>query len=156
MSFLNSLFGKWFGNSGNSAGGSVENWEQKWERERQQRMKENEVVVRGWVIDYLNKNGKLAFTWSSGGDEAFLTVEGVGYEDEYQEELSDYLIDKLEIPSAGEFTMNGQGTMYQKDNEVRVVFSSMYKELSDYNEETGEEIYSVELANQGDELLFAI
>lgn len=70
-------------------------------------------------------------------------------------ELEEYIMDKLDIPSAGEFSMTGSGSIYLAGNTVKLKHSSVIKELVDYNEETEEEIYGgEEVTSSGDEVIF--
>ena len=57
---------------------------------------------------------------------------------------------------AGEFSMTGRGSIYIQDNLVRAKFSGVMKALVDFNEETQQEIYSEEIEEGGDRLLFEI
>jgi hypothetical protein len=70
--------------------------------------------------------------------------------------LEEYIIDKLDIPDAGEFTMNGSGMIYIADNAVKAKYSSIMKAVIDYDETTEEEIYSEEEQSSDDKVLFDI
>lgn len=128
-----------------------------WQLGEQKRIKEMENEIKIWLIPYLKENETLPFSWESGGDDGFVTIESVNetYEDAYIN-LEEYLINQLEIPTAGEFEMNGKGTLYIENNFVKVKYSSTMKETIDFNEETEEAIYSEEEFDSGDSNLFAI
>jgi hypothetical protein len=130
---------------------------QRWEQERQARIKETEARLKDWIIISVQEKGGLEFSWESGNDEVFITFKDTNEEekDNYYD-LEDYVIDQLDIPDAGEFQMNGSGTIYIADNLVRAKYSSVMKGLIDYNEETEEEIYGEEEEDSGDKMLFAI
>ena len=50
----------------------------------------------------------------------------------------------LDIPSAGEFTMTGQGAFFISDQQVKIRYESVISELTDYDEENDREIYGRE------------
>lgn len=136
---------------------TVDDYLARWETERQERMQAAEVRLKDWLVSLLKKEGNLTFSWESGNDEAFVTVKHKeATEEENVEDLEEYLIDKLEIPDAGEFRMDGRGTIYIEGNFVRAKYSSVMKGVIDYNEETEEEIFSEEVEDKGDRILFQI
>ena len=64
--------------------------------------------------------------------------------------------DKLEIPDAGEFRMDGSGTLYLADNLVKAKYSSILKGITDYDEDTDAVTYSEEEHDSGDKVLFMV
>ncbi len=111
------------------------------------------------LVKLLKEKTEIKFSWESGGDEAFLTFEDFAAEAQNHEnyELEDFIIEKLDIPSAGEFSMKGVGILYIADNKVRAKYVSEMKEVVDYDEEKEEEIYGdEEIKDEGDEILFAV
>jgi len=135
----------------------VNNYRDRWEKERLERIVAAEGKLKDWIIVSVRTRGSLAFSWESGNDEAFVTFKD--YDEASKEnfqELEDYVIDKLNIPDAGEFQMNGQGTIYIADGLVKTSYSSIMKELLDYDEETQTEVYSEEEQDSGDKVLFGI
>lgn len=128
-----------------------------WRQEDMKRMNAMELEIRNWLITTLKELGSLPFSWESGNDEAFITFkdwsEAQGYE---FETLEEYIILKLDIPDAGEFNMTGEGIIYIENGQVKAKFSSLMKEVTDYNEETEQEIYGEEIVSTGNELLFVI
>lgn len=79
--------------------------------EHRQRLLEAETRLRSWLIPLLREKSNLAVSWECGNDEAIITFEKGVLPDhkEAVDDLEDYLYHKLELPSAGEFTMNGDG-----------------------------------------------
>jgi hypothetical protein len=129
-----------------------------WENERNERIKASEERLKNWLITILKEKEKLPFSWKSGNDEAFVTFQDTNdVEENNFQDLEEYMIDKLEIPDAGEFQMKGIGKIYLSGSIVGVKYSSTMKEIIDFNEETEEEIYSeVEEQDSGDIILFAV
>ena len=68
--------------------------------------------------------------------------------------LEEYVVSKLEIPDAGEFSMTGQGTLYIEGDFVKAKYSSVMKVLTDFNEETQTEVYGEEYKDSDDRKLF--
>ena len=131
----------------------------RWERERQKRIKEAEEKLKDWIILSIRQRGSLAFTWESGNDEAFVTFkdnDNNEAEQENFEHLEEYIVDKLEIPDAGEFRMDGSGTLYLADNQVKAKYSSVIKGITDYDEESDAVTYSEEEHDSGDKVLFMV
>lgn len=156
MGFFSDLFGK-SPKKEQPKPPQVEDWLARRERERQERMLEAGGKLKDWILKSVKERGSLNFSWESGGDEAFVTfVDKKESDEDNFEELEYYIIDKLEIPDAGEFKMNGSGKIYIANNEARVEYRSTMKGVVDYNEETQEEIYSEEEQESGDKVLFTI
>jgi len=160
MSLISDLLKKLFGRGSQpeaAVTSSKSFSENQWERERAERNSNIEQSAEEWLVKYLDKKASVDFTWESGNDEAFVYFSDMPDADE--DDLMDvesYIIIKLNIPDAGEFEMNGAGTIYKQDNNVRVKYSSIIKALIDFNEDTEEEIYSEEEKDSGDVILFAI
>jgi hypothetical protein len=70
--------------------------------------------------------------------------------------MEEYIVNKLEIPDAGEFSMTGQGSMYIEGRFVKAKYSSVIKGVVDFNEETETEVYGVAEEDSGDRKLFEI
>lgn len=164
MGLLNNLFQKLFGKpieaKNTSQATQVENYMERWERERQSRITEAENNLKDWIIKHLKEKGSLPFSWESGNDEAFVTFKDAantsGDEEAKFFDMEQYMIDKLDIPDAGEFQMNGNGTITIDNNNAIVKYSSTVKMLLDFNEETEEEIYSEEEKESGEKILFSL
>jgi hypothetical protein len=129
----------------------------KWQNERKARINEAEQNLKDWLISLVNDKKSLQFSWESGNDEAFVSFQDYKEIDEEKfQDLEEYIIDKLEIPDAGEFQMNGKGTIYLENNYLKVKYSSIMKATIDFNEETEEEIFSEEEQDNGEKNLFAV
>src|SRR5688572_14670893 len=75
-----------------------------WEKERQEKMAGAEVRLRSWVVSLVKEKGSLPFSWESGNDEGFVTFpDNDDVNDARFNDLEEYIVDKLDIPSAGEF-----------------------------------------------------
>jgi len=160
MGLIRKIIGQLFGNK-NAPALSAEDKMQQYEREHQQQLLDTETALRTWLPQLLKEKGELAVSWECGGDEAIITFEdgrNSGLKEAF-DDLEDYLYHKLELPSAGEFQMNGGGHVYMKDDAVKVKYSSVYTELLDYNAELEKEIYGEEEEMpdySGDVVLFRI
>ena len=128
-----------------------------YEKQRLERIMNAEASLKDWLIRSLRQSGTMPFHWESGNDEAFVTFENkTGTDEESYEELEQYIVDKLNIPDAGEFQMNGMGEIYLSDQTAKVKYSSTLKAIIDFDETTNEEIYSEEERDSGDLVLFPI
>jgi hypothetical protein len=160
MGFISGLLKKLFGDNHNQPEISLplnHNFMAQWEKEQEERIVAAEARIKDWLITSLKEKGNLPFSWESGGDEAFVTFQdNDGTDEENFEDLEEYIIDKLNIPDAGEFQMNGSGTIYIENNLARAKYSSTIKAVIDYDEETEEEIFSEEEQDSGDKVLFAV
>jgi hypothetical protein len=127
------------------------------DQEKNKRIKEAEDLLKQWIVQLIKEKDGITFTWESGNDEAFVTFKDKNEADENKFwELESYIIDKLDIPDAGEFSMNGEGKIYILNYEVRAKYSSTMKALIDFDEETETEIYSEEEHDSGDKVLFNV
>jgi hypothetical protein len=161
MSLINDLLKKLFDNNHQKVEPPMppnDNYMDKWEKEREERIIAAEERLKGWVTASLKGKASLSFSWESGNDEAFVTFQDkTGADKAKFEDLENYIIDKLDIPDVGEFQMNGSGTIYIENNLAKVKYSSTIRASIDFNEETGEEIFSEEgEEDSGDKVLFAI
>ena len=129
----------------------------KWEQERKERMIQTEANIKDWLVKLVKEKKELPFSWESGNDEAFLSFKDYAEWDSNNfEDLEGYIIDKLDIPDAGEFEMTGEGIIYSDGKSIKAKYHSVIKELVDFNEETEEEIYGEEIKDKGDVVLFMI
>lgn len=101
--------------------------------------------IKNWLLSNLNANRKVTVRWDCGGDEAFVypSIDGeeVDSMDEIHEEFEYFLIEKLEIPDAGEFTMKGKGTIFIEHGKIVIEHSAEGKVLMDYDEKSKKEIW---------------
>lgn len=160
MGLINRIFGSLFGknNEGSkSPDFSTDYYMAQIEKEREQRIKVSEASLKEWLIALVKEKGSLAFSWESGNDEGFVYFKDHNEADEKNfQELEGYIVDKLDIPSVGEFEMNGKGRIYTDGNFIRAEYSSVLSTIVDYNEETDEAVYSDEELDSGDKELFAL
>ena len=160
MGLINNLFKKIFGTNHQKVEPTTptnDDYLAIWEKERQERIIAAEERLKGWVAKSLKEKGILPFSWESGSDEAFVTFQDKTDADEENfQDLEEYIIDKLDIPDAGEFQMNGSGTIYIENNLVKAKYSSTIKTIIDFNEETEEEVFSEEEQDSGDQVLFSL
>ncbi|RXK61989.1 hypothetical protein ESA94_02950 [Lacibacter luteus] len=161
MGLFRNLFKTLFGTSNNTKKETpappVIDYMAAWEKERQERITAAEHKLKDWISAQVKEKENLSFTWESGNDEAFVTFKDASTEEEDNFfELEQYMIDKLDIPDAGEFEMNGKGNISIENNRVVVKYSSTIKALLDFNEETEEEIYSEEEQDSGEKTLFEL
>lgn len=158
MGLINNLLKKVFGDNQKKPETSPQpntSFMARWEKERQERIADAQKRLKDWILKLLNEKESLPFTWESGNDEAFLTFQDSTDADrENFEDLENYMIDKLDIPSAGEFQMNGSGMIYMANGIARLKYSSIFKTTIDFNEETEEEIFGEEEQDGGDIVLF--
>lgn len=145
MSWLSKAFSKLFHKSGQSSQPVVSERQSatfmNWRSKEKEYIAAAELRLKNWIVDTIQRNNGLEFTWESGNDESFL--EFMTYKEEEQDKYADlemYLTYKLDIPDAGEFEMTGQGKLYIQNNIVFADYSSELRELVDFNEET-EEVY---------------
>lgn len=160
MGLIDKLFGNLFGKSTQtpkSPEPATGDYMARWEKERQERIQAAELRLKDWVATMVKEKGGLPFTWESGNDEAFVTFKDSSEaEQENFQDLEEYIVDKLNIPDAGEFEMTGSGTVYIDDNFVKAKYSSTMKAIIDYDEETEQEVYSEEEEDSGDKVLFSL
>jgi len=160
MGLISNILKRLFGSSQQKAEKTIQpsaNYFASWEKERAERIVAAEARLKDWLVASVKEKGNLGFSWESGNDEAFVTVQDKSdKEEEKFEDLEEYIIDKLDIPDAGEFQMNGSGIIYLENNLIKAKYSSTMKALIDFNEETGEEIYSEEEHDSDDKVLFAV
>ncbi|GAA4343877.1 hypothetical protein [Flaviaesturariibacter amylovorans] len=156
MSLFQKLFGGLLGRDKTPKNESIEDLRARWEQEAAERTAAVEASVRGWLVDTLRRQHRISFAWESGGDEGFINFPGFNKEEEDRYcELEEYLMNKLDIPSAGEFQMTGRGTLFLTDGVVRAKYSSEYREVVDFDEVKDEEVYGEPEVVEDDRILFA-
>jgi SepF-like predicted cell division protein (DUF552 family) len=160
MSLISDFFKKLFGNNNQKTTAPLlpnKDYVAEWDREREERAALAEVKLRDWIVAQIKTKEKLMYSWESGNDEVFVTFEDASEQEEDNFfELEQYIIDKLDIPDAGEFEMNGKGNIYIENNFVKTKYSSVLKMLIDFDEENEKEIYGEEEYDEGEKTLFAI
>ena len=105
---------------------------------------EIEQKLKETLLQYLDAGKKVTLTWDCGGDEAFVHVfidneEQSSFEDgKYQAHkfpalLEDFVILKLGLPSAGEFSLKGKGEIFKENNTLTILYEVV--EFEDYEED---------------------
>lgn len=101
--------------------------------------------IKNWLLSHLDANRKVTVKWDCGGDESFVYpyIDGVevGYDDEIHDVFEQFLISELDIPDAGEFSLQGQGTIFIEDGKIVIEHSAEGTATIDYDEETEQEIF---------------
>ena len=82
---------------------------------------ENKQTLKRQIEAILHADQKLSIKWDCGNDEALTTVfindEALAYNDEFQEELSMYILNYLDLPDAGDFQMEGGGVIIKEQGQ---------------------------------------
>lgn len=166
MSLFKSIFDKLLGNK--SSQPSVESkaplhntgkndFLSRWEKERQENVIRAAAEIKDWLTAKVKEKGTLNFSWESGNDEAFIDFKEYNNAEQKQfDTLEMYIINALDIPDAGSFQMTGNGTFYIIDNTMKVVHSSVLREILDYDEQTDKEVFGNSDEAKGDVTLFTI
>lgn len=109
-------------------------------------------VVENQIIHTIQQGHALAVRWNCGGDESFVYTELNGAEQraDYSNEhdfpmlLDYYLTDLLELPSAGEFSLEGGGRIFQEGREVLIDYQSRaFADVSWIDEMSDEELADI-------------
>lgn len=82
---------------------------------------------------------KITFRWDCGNDEAliYMSIDGkeVDYNDPVYENLSisfdEYLCEYLDLPSAGEFSMEGLASIEKREDGIYIVYLNVMKGYAD-------------------------
>lgn len=157
MSFLKNIWQKIFGDNNNApkqptvtSTSQSTDYFSKWQKERANLAEAN---IKDWLLAHLQKK-EMSFSWESGNDEAFVYFDDFTDAEEDQfTNLEEYIINKLDIPDAGEFNMNGSGIIFIEGNTVKAKYQSLLKNIVDFNEETEEEIYGEAESDSGEKVL---
>ena len=91
-------------------------------------------------IIHLVKEGKvITLKWDCGGDEVHVQIYLDGKEIDYTksifEALDIHVLNHLNLPDAGEFSMEGGGTIIEEDGKIYIEYESRW---TGYEGETGE------------------
>jgi len=115
--------------------------------------------IWGILSGHLKNGDKITFKWDSGNDEAFVYVSindkeiEDGNDNFLNEDIGNMLIIKLDIPDAGEFSIEGKGNIIIKNNKIVAIYSSEIKGMIDYDEENDVEIFSEVEYDSGEKVL---
>ena len=122
----------------------------------------NEQQLKKAVFEELKKGKEITVEWNCGGDEAILSVhweeEEISYGDAFAEDIDIYLSIKLNLPDAGEFSMEGGGKLIAENDDVFLVYESRLKGYEDFDEEYNylgwKEVDELDKDNSGKIVLF--
>jgi hypothetical protein len=95
--------------------------------------------VQQQLAALLTTNHLISVRWDCGGDESFVTTEvdgqevaaDYGNEADFAYQLDCYLTELLELPDAGDFSMQGTGRIFVTDNEVIIEYQSEFTDTGD-------------------------
>ncbi|MGH1337346.1 MAG: hypothetical protein ACRBFS_14580 [Aureispira sp.] len=97
--------------------------------------------LKGQLTKHLQEGEKITVSWDCGSDEAFAYIhidgEQLTYDDPLGEAMDLYLIDYLELPSAGEFSLKGKGEITLEEEKLWITYASdseYYWDEEDYKE----------------------
>ena len=127
-----------------------------WQERQAERIIKAELELKDWLVGQLQQKQKIPFHWESGNDEAFVYFDDEPDDDDQFQYLGEYIVDKLDIPDAGEFEMNGTGVLYIENGAIRAKYSSTIKEAVDYDEERDEPVYGNEEQQSDDRIIMKI
>ncbi|MCB0607534.1 MAG: hypothetical protein KDD12_07455 [Lewinella sp.] len=100
---------------------------------------DNKSQLEEAIFAAIEAGKKITVKWDCGGDEAIIKVLVDGaeltYNNAFAMELDMYLVNYLNLPDAGEFSMTGNGEIVEENEELYIVYESILKGVEDY--ETG-------------------
>ncbi len=107
----------------------------------QPEMSEQEIYEG--VKKLLQEGKTIELQWDCGGDEAIVSPtekckELAQTHNPLMRALDLYVINLLNLPDVGEFSMTGKGTLELVGEDVQITFESIMHGYEDYNEETKE------------------
>lgn len=116
--------------------------------------------IKKWLLGHLNANREVTVRWDCGGDEAFvypaIDGEDVDSSDKIHQEFEQFLIDALDIPDAGEFEMQGEGTIFLEDGEILIEYTTEGKVMMDYDEVNKKAIWKDLAEETNESILFEV
>ena len=90
------------------------------------------------TIKLIQSGKEISLKWDCGGDEAIITIyldgERMDYNDKFVEDLYIYLVNYLNLPDVGEFSMEGKGKLIEEKGDVYIEYESIMKGFMDYGE----------------------
>lgn len=86
----------------------------------------NLAQTKARLIELLHAGHAITVSWDCGGDESFVytSVDGEEAEAEFSYGVEELVTDALNLPSAGEFNMTGNGQFYHENNGVGLDYKS--------------------------------
>lgn len=116
------------------------------------------------ALESLLKSGKsIELKWDCGGDEAFIFPTDACKElsethKTLMQALEIHLLNILNLPDAGEFSMTGKGQLSLEDDKIVITFESIMKGFEYYKPKTKEggwkEVNAVEPMYSGKKIIF--
>lgn len=115
-------------------------------------------LVENQITQLLQQGQLLTVRWDCGGDESFVTAElnGVeqpanyGDEQDFYVLLDRYITELLDLPDAGEFSMQGTGRIFQEGQEVILDYQSRATTYWDNDDDSWKDEFTAEqLADMG-------
>lgn len=108
----------------------------------------NQQELKDRLIHFLQQGDSIQLKWDCGGDEALIYIhrngQPISYEEPWAAAFELYIFNKLSLPSAGEFSMEGKGTLLYKAGALFLDCASYWKgyadeddwkEVNDYEED---------------------
>ncbi len=114
------------------------------------------------IILAIEAGKEITLQWDCGGDQSVITVlldgEQMSYDNIFAEELELYLVNKLNLPDVGDFSMKGVGKLLLEEEEVFLEYESRWKGYEDYDEDldlfSWKEVDEIDKDNSGKIVLF--
>lgn len=116
-----------------------------------------------YLNSMLDDGKKITLKWDCGGDEAMVSIYDNGqeldYGDTYVQELTMYITNRISLPDAGEFSMDGGGEIIRKNKILILRCESILRGYEDFQMDTFEplgwkEVNEVDQTYSGDFELF--
>lgn len=114
------------------------------------------------ILEFLNAGKKVSVKWNCGGDEAIVTLflddKEVPWNDKFAREFDLYLVNYLNLPDVGEFSMDGVGNIIEENDKLYIEYESItrgYESYSkDYESSEWKEVNEVDPMFSGKKRLF--
>lgn len=91
------------------------------------------------IYTLLESGKKITLRWDCGGDEAliysFIDGKEVDFKDPLFLELDMLILNTIDLPSAGEFSMDGTGEIILETGKIYLVCESIFRGYEDYTQE---------------------
>ncbi|MFK7799163.1 MAG: hypothetical protein AB8E82_17055 [Aureispira sp.] len=100
----------------------------------------DQETLKSKLEAFIKAGQQLTVSWDCGSDEAFAYLHIDGEKIPWSNPIADamdlFLINRLELPSAGDFSLQGKGTLELHEGKLWLVYASeseFYLEEEDYN-----------------------
>lgn len=122
----------------------------------------DKLQLEAQITEILNAGKKLSVKWNCGGDEAIVTLflddKEVPYNDKFAQGLDMFLVNYLNLPDVGEFSMDGGGNIIEQNDKLYIEYESItrgYESYSkDYESSEWKEVNEVDPMFSGRKKLF--